>query len=67
MSVGRKVGRNPVDNDSDPRRMKDFHEFHEVMRRTKSACGSKIARGLVTPRAIKRELVDRHQFDMRIA
>ena len=67
MAVGREVRRNPIDDDADPRLMELVHELHEVVRRSKPAGRCEVARCLITPRSVEWELVDRHQFDVRVA
>ena len=66
MAVGREVGGNPIDDHANPRLMKQIDKLHEVMRRTEAAGRSEVARRLIAPRAVERELVDRHQLDVRV-
>ena len=62
-----KVRRNPVDDDADSRLMALIDELHEVVRSSEAAGHREVTGGLITPRAVKRKLVDRHQLDVRVS
>src|SRR5204863_6432111 len=67
MRVVRKMGGHPIENHADAALMKDINEVHEVLRSAIARAGRKVARGLVTPRAIKRMFGDRQELDVREA
>jgi hypothetical protein len=64
MSIFRKVSWNPIQKDTNPLLMHIINEILEIFRWTKATGWSIVARDLISPRAIKRILGNRHQFDM---
>src|SRR5688572_13532116 len=56
MLVGRKVGRHPVQDDTNPGAMARIHEGPEVVRRAMTACRGEIAGSLIAPGSVERVL-----------
>ena len=67
VTVLRKMGRNPIQNDADACLVELVHKGHEVLWGAIAAGGGKIARDLIAPAAIERILGDGQQFNMGVA
>ena len=67
VAVAREVGRHPVENHADAVLVAVIDEVGEIFRRAVAAGDGEVADGLIAPRAGKRMLADRHQFDVRVA
>ena len=65
--VAREMRGHPVHNDADARFMAGVDKIHEIVRLPEAA-GRRVKSGdLIAPRAIKRMLGNRQEFDMRKA
>ena len=65
--VGGKVGRGPVQDDAEARRMGAIDEPGETRGLAKSARRREEADRLVAPRFVERMLADRQEFDVRVS
>src|SRR5581483_4279865 len=54
VSVVRKMGRNPIQDDADALLVQRVHQIHEIVRRAEPAGRSEIAYSLISPRSIER-------------
>ena len=64
--ISRKMGRNPVQNHSDPVLMHIIHKIHKILWCSKARGRGIISGYLVSPGSVQRVFHDRHQLNMRI-
>lgn len=66
MRIFGEVRGHPVEDNADARRMESVDERHEIFGRPETGRHGKVARHLISPRTVIRELRHGHEFNVRI-